>query len=182
DPHFLFNSFNTLMELIESDAGKAVDHVEKLSQFFRNILQVRDKELITVEEELRLLETYFSLEQHRFGKAIEMHIDVKESDREKRMVPLTLQMLVENALKHNVITAERPLAITIRSENGGLLARNPVRKRMTPARSTGFGLESITKRYAALSDTPIRSRLTDDHFEVEVPLIPAADESTDHRR
>ena len=182
DPHFLFNSFNTLMELIESDAGKAVDHVEKLSQFFRNILQVRDKELITVEEELRLLETYFSLEQHRFGKAIEMHIDVKESDREKRMVPLTLQMLVENALKHNVITAERPLAITVRSENGGLLVRNPVRKRMTPARSTGFGLESITKRYAALSDTPIRSRLTDDHFEVEVPLIPAADESTDHRR
>lgn len=182
DPHFLFNSFNTLVELIETDADRAVEHVEKLSLFFRNILLVRDKEMITVEEELRLLQNYFALEQHRFGDAISLTIAVDDNDMKLGIVPLTLQLLVENALKHNVATSKDPLYIEVRSHNGALVVSNPVRPRITSPRSTGFGLESIRKRYLALTDRPIRIEPGSEHFIVGVPLMILEHESTADRR
>ena len=180
DPHFLFNSFNTLMELIETDASRAMQHVDKLSLFFRNILLVRDKEVIGVEEELRLLENYFSLEQHRFGNAIEMNVDVDLHDRVRSIVPLTLQLLVENSLKHNVATISQPLRIDVRSQEGYLVVSNPVQARISAPRSTGFGLESIQKRYAALTPRPIRIERHNDRFTVWIPLL-EADESVARR-
>lgn len=171
DPHFLFNSFNALVELIESEPSKAVEHVEQLSTFFRNILQVRDQERITVEEELRLLDTYFALEQRRFGSRIALQVEVDAASRARAIVPLTLQLLVENALKHNVVIGGEPFMITIASEGDSLLVANPIRPRTTPARSTGFGLESITKRYAALTDRPIDVQASGGIFRVRIPLI-----------
>jgi len=171
DPHFLFNSFNALAELIESEPAHAVEHVEQLSTFFRNILLVRDRECITVEEELRLLKTYFALEQRRFGDAVRMEVQVGAEAMKRCIVPLTLQLLVENALKHNVITGGEPFLITIASEADELIVRNPIRERATPPRSTGFGLESISKRYAALSARPIGITTADHHFTVRIPLL-----------
>lgn len=171
DPHFLFNSFNALVELIESEPGKAVEHVEQLSTFFRNILQVRDQERITVEEELRLLATYFALEQRRFGSSIALQVDVDAASRTRAIVPLTLQLLVENALKHNVVIGAAPFMIDIASEGDSLVVTNPIRPRATPARSTGFGLESITKRYAALTSRPIEVLDGERRFRVRIPLI-----------
>ncbi len=171
DPHFLFNSFNTLVELIEDQPSKAVEHVDQLSTFFRNILLVRDKDLHTVGEELRLLETYFALEQRRFGTAIALQVDVPQSLRRMRVVPLTLQLLVENALKHNVATAEVPLVIRVGTMGDVLVVSNPIAPRLSPPHSTGFGLESILKRYAAFTDRPIDVSRTDGVFRVRIPLI-----------
>lgn len=173
DPHFLFNSFNALVELIESEPGKAVEHVEQLSVFFRNILQVRDRERITVEEELRLLDNYFALEQRRFGEAIALRREVDPEALRKGVVPLTLQLLVENALKHNVVTGGAPFVITVRIGDGAIEVRNPLRPRATAPRSTGFGLESITKRYAALTERPIAAGPADGEFIVRIPLLDA---------
>ncbi len=181
DPHFLFNSFNTLMELIETEPSRAVQHVDKLSLFFRNILLVRDKELITLDEELRLLENYFALEQHRFGKAIELDVQVDRRDREMFIVPLALQLLVENSLKHNVATQQEPLRIDVRSVAGQVIVSNPIHARITAPRSTGFGLESIRKRYAAFTHREITVNRENDRFTVHIPLI-EADESIADRR
>nr|MDQ3101101.1 histidine kinase [Bacteroidota bacterium] len=171
DPHFLFNSFNTLVELIETVPERAVEHVEKLSLFFRNILLVRDKELITVEEELRLLKNYFALEQHRFGKAIQLQITVGEEHWRSNIVPLTLQMLAENALKHNVATLQDPLLIEVTSSETELIITNKIHPRLSAPRSTAFGLDSIRKRYQALTVRPIRIDRTHDRFTVGIPLI-----------
>lgn len=171
DPHFLFNSFNALVELIEEAPVKAVEHVEQLSTFFRDILHVRERERITLEEELRLLRNYFALEQRRFGDAIDLRVEIGGEVRQRAIVPLTLQMLVENALKHNVITGGPPFIITVRAASDAVEVRNPLRPRATPPRSTGFGLDSITKRYRALTSRPIEVMRDGAEFIVRVPLI-----------
>lgn len=171
NPHFLFNSFNALVVLIESDTDKAVEHVGQLSTFFRNILQVRDKDLITVKEEIVLLLTYFALEKRRFGAAIELNVEEKVTELQALIVPLTLQILVENALKHNRIDKDRTLTISIRSGSNELIVENPIFARRSPAQSTGFGLESITKRYAAFTTRPVQVEQSSTEFVVRIPLI-----------
>lgn len=170
DPHFLFNSFNALVELIESEPDKAVGHVEQLSTFFRNILQVRDHERITLREELRLLDTYFALEKRRFGDSIALELDVDEAAMQRAIVPLTLQLLVENALKHNVV-AGGLFVIGIAAVGEEVVVNNPMRPRATPPRSTGFGLESIIKHYKALTPHPITVTAVHGNFIVRIPLI-----------
>ena len=171
DPHFLFNSFTALVELIETDPKVAVDHVDQLSIFFRNILLVRDRERISVQEEVRLLENYFDLEQRRFGAAIELDLQLGEKTMERGIVPLTLQLLVENALKHNVITGDPVFRVTVRGDGEGIVVTNEVRPRLTPPRSTGFGLHSIVARYAALSQHPVVVERSETTFTVRIPLI-----------
>lgn len=171
DPHFLFNSFNALVELIESDPPGAVQHVEQLSTFFRNILQVRDRERISMKEELLLLRNYFDLELRRFGSQISLAVDVDEAALHRTVVPLTLQMLVENALKHNVVSGIDPFVISVRADSSIIEVSNPIRARSTPPRSTGFGLESIRKRYTALTSRPIQTLREGESFIVRIPLL-----------
>ncbi|MBX2973524.1 MAG: histidine kinase [Flavobacteriales bacterium] len=171
DPHFLFNSFNTLVELIESDPDGAVAHVDQLSTFYRSILQLRDKELIPLRDELDLLRSYFILEQRRFGERIALEINVADDALDKGIVPLTLQMLVENALKHNAITGPGAFVATVRVEGDDVVVENPLKPRVTAARSTGFGLESITRRYVALTERPVQVERDGGRFVVRIPLI-----------
>jgi ligand-binding sensor domain-containing protein len=171
DPHFLFNSFNALVELIESDPDKAVGHVDQLSTFFRNILQVRDRDLVPLSEELRLLSNYFALEQRRFGPAIVLDTRIDEGLMSHAIVPLALQLLVENALKHNVVVGGEPFIIAIRSEGQALVVSNPIRPRATPSPSTGFGLDSIVQRYQVLSPRPIVIIRGASEFVVQIPLL-----------
>ena len=171
NPHFLFNSFNTLIELIEEEPDKAVEHVEDLSDLFRNILTVRDKELITLDEELDLVDTYFKLEQRRFGERIRLVTDVVEEARSLQLPPLTLQLLVENAIKHNTATDDEPLVVRVKAGNGVLEVRNADRPRSGPARSTGYGLDSIRQRYTALSERPVEVVREGGEFIVRIPLI-----------
>ena len=171
NPHFLFNSFNTLIALIEEDPPKAVRQVEDLSTFFRNILQVRDKDLIPLEDELRLLDTYFGLERRRFGDRIRLDIAVDPGVGAYSVVPLTLQLLVENALKHNSATSTAPLVVRVSRHGHVLEVRNPRRPRGSAEPSTSYGLDSIRQRYAALTDRPVEVQVESNDFVVRVPLI-----------
>lgn len=172
DPHFLFNSFNTLVELIESEPHRAVGHVDRLSDFFRSMLTLRDKELITLREELALLNTYFGLEQERFGPAVELVLELPDAVMQHRVVPLTLQLLLENALKHNAATPLHPLRVEVSLKEGMVQVSNLRSPRMTKPRSTGFGLQSIRQRYADLDPRPMQVDVTEERFTVHIPLIP----------
>ena len=171
NPHFLFNSFNTLIELIEEDGAKAVEHVSELSDFFREILQVRDKELIPVAEELRLVNTYFSLERRRFGHRIALHVAVPEGTMTTMVPPLTVQLLVENALKHNRATEQEPLVVSIVADDRSLTVSNALRPRADQPISTGFGIASIRQRFMALSEDPVQVSRDNATFAVRIPLI-----------
>ncbi len=171
NPHFLFNSFNTLIELIEDDKEKAVQHVEHLSDFFREILQVRDKELIPLREELELVDTYFLLEQRRFGDRIDLHMQVMETALNRMVPPLTVQLLVENALKHNRASQGEPLTVELVADERRLTVSNPDRPREAMAGSTGFGINSIRQRYQALTPEPVIISRANGRFSVTIPLI-----------
>ena len=171
NPHFLFNSFNTLIELIEDDPGKAVEHTQQLSDFFRDILQVREKDVIPLSEELVLLDNYFALEKRRFGDRIFMEKRIDERMLSFTLPPLTLQLLVENAIKHNAALVGDPLVVEVVATEGRITVRNPFRPRASSSRSTGFGLDSIRQRYAALSAGPVEVLNSEGVFEVRIPLI-----------
>lgn len=179
NPHFLFNSFNTLMGLIEEAPDKAVKHVEQLSDFFREILQVRDKELIPLREEMRLVDTYFLLEQHRFGDRIALRTHVTRAALDAELPPLTVQLLVENALKHNRATDDEPLVITIEASTDTLTVTNPFRPRDIAAKSTGFGIDSIRQRFAAITSKTVFIGRENDNFVARIPLITPSHEDPD---
>ncbi len=170
NPHFLFNSFNTLIAIIEEEPTLAVEYVEKMSDFYRSILQYREKELIGLDEELGLVNDYAFLLKKRYGKHLTLSVEVP--NKAIYIAPLTLQILVENAVKHNVISKSRPLMIQIcLSEDGYLLVKNNLQKKITPNRSTGFGLQSIINRYGLLSDKKVFIKETADQFIVGIPVI-----------
>ncbi|MBK0402357.1 histidine kinase [Adhaeribacter sp. BT258] len=174
NPHFLFNSFNTLIGIIEDDREAAVEYVEKLSDFFRNILVYREKDTITLAEELELVQHYYFLQQKRYGSNLALEIIVSANERELLIAPLTLQLLVENAIKHNVVSRSKPLTVQLFTEAGDyLVVRNTLQKKKMPEQSTGIGLANICKRYAILTRKPVQIIENAMVFEVKIPLISA---------
>ncbi len=170
NPHFLFNSFNTLIAIIEEEPILAVEYVEKMSDFYRSILQYREKELIGLDEELGLVQDYTFLLKKRYGEHLKLQVQIP--DKSIYIAPLTLQILVENAVKHNVISKSRPLHIQLRlSGDDYILVSNNLQKKITPNRSTGFGLQSIINRYGLLSDKKVFIEETQDAFTVGIPVI-----------
>lgn len=170
NPHFLFNSFNTLVAIIEENPDQAVRYVERLSDFYRSILQYRNKPVIPLEEEITLIKNYFYLLEERFGKNLSLDISVHE--KEAYIPPLSLQLLVENAIKHNVVSAIKPLQISIHQDHSGhLLVKNNLQLKRVKSRSTSFGLSSIIARYALLSEKKVRVDQTKQEFIVRLPLI-----------
>lgn len=172
NPHFLFNSFNTLLAIVEDDAVSAAEYVEKLSDFYRNILQYQDQKVITLKEELTLLDNYFYLLKKRHGNNLNLNIQVSPTQLKQYLPPLTLQMLVENAVKHNTVSKAKPLTILINGNfDHQLSIKNNLQLKKTPPVSTHFGLKSIHKRYELLHNKTIEIRKTATAFEVIVPLL-----------
>jgi ligand-binding sensor domain-containing protein len=173
NPHFLFNSFNTLIGLIEDDKDKAVSYVEQLSDFFRSIVNLREKDLITLQEEIELINRYIYIQQQRFGNNLVLTIDL--SDIEDYMIPpLTLQLLAENAVKHNVISKANQLTIRIFQENNRLIVSNNINKKTVHEPSTGTGLANVQNRYKIISNESILIQHTEKEFIVSLPLISKA--------
>jgi LytS/YehU family sensor histidine kinase len=170
NPHFLFNSFNTLISTIEQDPEEAVNYVERLSDYFRVVLEQRDKDVITLKEELELVENYLFLQQKRFGKNLVYNIQIKDPSLKSLVPPMTIQILIENAIKHNIISKQRPFLIEIVEENGHLLIRNNLQPKLLKEPSTGIGLENIKNRYRILFDCSIIIRETAEMFIVELPI------------
>ncbi|PWT95727.1 MAG: hypothetical protein C5B52_17270, partial [Bacteroidetes bacterium] len=174
NPHFLFNSFNTLINVIEEDPKLAVEYVETLSQFYRNMLSYRSKDLITLGEELNLLRTYIFLQQKRYGKALGFSVDVNgEEEQETYLPPLTLQLLAENAVKHNAISRETPLKFEVVASDGHLIIKNNINPKLTPERGEGVGLENIAHRYRLLTNQSVEFHVVGNEFVVTLPLLKA---------
>jgi len=175
NPHFLFNSLNTLTYLIPEDADRAVTFVQHLSRVYRYILEIRDKRLIPIREELRFLDAYVFLLQERFGENLRISVEVPESVKTHHIVPLSLQILFENAIKHNVISAAHPLhlEVYVSPEGNDLVVRNNLQRKSQVSGSTNFGLQNIKKRYAFFTQQAVRIEDDDEHFVVKIPALAA---------
>ncbi len=172
NPHFLFNSFNSLAATIEDDPKKAIEHVERLSDFFRSVLAYREKDRISVGEEVELLKNYAFLLEKRYEE--NFRLDIKMGAAAGGfLMPMTLQMLVENAVKHNVIARGRPLAVEIWTENEGrtVAVRNNFQPKIRPEASTHFGLESLRSRYELLGAGRVEVENEGGFFTVKLPIL-----------
>mgnify|MGYP006291004975 CR=1 FL=1 len=171
NPHFLFNSLNTLTYLIPEDPDKAVEFVRRLSHTYRYILEIRDKKLVTLREELEFLKAYRFLVQERFGDKLRIETDVPAGMEERHVISLALQMLLENAVKHNIISQSRPLHIHIFVDNDQLVVRNKLQPRQQSQPSTGTGLENIRHRYQFFTQKEVKVKAREGIFEVRLPLL-----------
>ncbi len=169
NPHFLFNSFNTLANLVDEDSELAIEYIEKLSDYYRSIIQLRDQKVISLKQEIELIDDYTYLLKKRFGDNITIRNQLNGVDG--FVPPLTIQMLVENAVKHNVISKRKPLTIEIFSDGEELVVENNYQPKLTIQESTNFGLQSIKNRYELLSKRTIDVIQTDKIFKVKIPII-----------
>jgi len=170
NPHFLFNSLNTLSSLIYEDAGKAAAFIRKLSDVYRYVLDNRNKELVTLQEEEAFISSFTFLLQIRFRDMIHFNFEISQAAKSKRLAPMTLQLLVENAVKHNVVSMKKPLTIIIFANEDYLKVSNNLQVKEETG-GTGVGLKNIASRYAFLTDRKVVIEKDDHHFTVKVPLI-----------
>ena len=171
DPHFLFNSLNVLTSLIEEDPQQAQRFTTALSKVYRYVLEQKNKDLVPVNEEFNFARTYIKLLAMRFEDSIVFDIPETCSIAEARIVPLSLQLLLENAVKHNVITAEKPLRIRVFEENGCLVVSNDLQEKQVMKRSSGVGLRNIQQRYSILSNRKVSINKTASEFSVKLPML-----------
>lgn len=174
-PHFLFNSLNTLVTLIHEDQHQAERFTKDLSAVYRYILQHKDKEVVDLGTELDFTQAYINLMKVRFEDSLRIIVQVAPEHHQLLIAPLTLQLLLENALKHNVASVANPLKVDIHVENGrSLVVRNTLLRKQGVVDSTGTGLANVKQRYAYLSDRPVDVIETREHFMVALPLIKLA--------
>ena len=171
NPHFLFNNLNTLVSVIPENPKLAVDFVQQLSKLYRHILEVKDDQSILLKDELDVMKAYAFLLQTRFGENLDIVIDVPEEKLNKRIVPLSLQILMENAIKHNIVSSDKPLKIEVFAQNGRLLVSNNLQKKNQVNESTGIGLDNIRNRYKLLGNGQVEVMENGSDFTVSIPLI-----------
>ncbi|UII30177.1 histidine kinase [Fulvivirga ulvae] len=173
DPHFLFNNLNILSSLIDKDKNLSKAFLDNFAEVYRTILRSKDEDLIPLDEELNFIKSYMALLKTRFEDMIIFTEDIEHKFRMKMVPPMTLQMLVENAIKHNVISERKPLHILFKNiESEYFSVSNTLNKRpeelMDSSRS---GLDNIRRRYAYFTQLDVKVIKTDTHFEVRVPLL-----------
>ncbi|MDZ4751927.1 MAG: histidine kinase [Flavobacteriales bacterium] len=171
NPHFLFNSLNTLVSIIPEDPKKSVEFVQKLSHVYRCILDLQGKTIISLEEEMECLENYRFLLETRFGESIHFDVRINEDERKKYIVPMAVQMLVENAVKHNVVSIKKPLSIGIIAEDEFIVVSNNLQKKMSGVETNGMGLKNINQRFILTFHREIDVSENELSFEVRLPLM-----------
>ena len=171
DPHFLFNSLNVLTSLIEENPNSALDFTTGLSKVYRYVLEQKNKDLVTVDEELEFAKTYMSLLKKRFEDSIIFEIPEKASNPESKVVPLSLQLLLENAVKHNMVTTQKPLHIKIYEQDGNLVVENNLQPKQIVKKSSGVGLSNIKQRYQLLTNKQVFINQQAGKFAVAIPML-----------
>lgn len=171
DPHFLFNSLNVLSSLIEENPEQAQKFTTSLSKIYRYVLEQRDKELVTVQEEINFARTYMNLLKMRFENSISFELPEHFDTNEAKVVPLSLQLLLENCIKHNIVSEQKPLHIKIFLENNELVIENNKQIKEVLRDRNGVGLQNIVNRYAIVTDR--RVSITEDEtvFKVKLPVL-----------
>jgi len=171
DPHFLFNSFNVLSGQIDEDPKKAQKLLGQISSVYRYILENRNENTNTIKEELNFAEKYLNIQQTRFEDSIELHVDLREETLVKKIPSLSLQLLLENAIKHNGFNEEEPLRISIAQENNNLVIKNNLKPRRNLVESNGLGLQNIQDRYGLLNESDFSFEDDGQSFIVKLPLL-----------
>lgn len=171
DPHFLFNSLNVLSSLIDENPKQAQKFTASMSKIYRYVLEQKDKELVTVEDEIEFAKTYCELLKTRFEDSVDFIFDVRKEDYRRYVVPLSLQLLLENCIKHNFATSSKPLIIKIFSENDTLCIENNLQVREQMKESAGIGLANIVQRYSLLTDRNVFIEKSEDYFKVKLPML-----------
>ncbi|SEB53210.1 Histidine kinase [Tenacibaculum sp. MAR_2009_124] len=171
DPHFLFNSLNVLTSLIGENPYQAEKFTTKLSKVYRYVLEQRSKELVPIQEELKFAKTYMELLQMRFEDAVKFEIPTEVSNQDLKIVPLSLQLLLENAVKHNVVSSNRPLEVRIYEEEDFLQISNNINPKEAIGKSTKVGLRNIVDRYGLITDKNVKISNNNKIFTVSLPLL-----------
>jgi len=170
-PHFLFNSLNALITLIPKDEMMAVSYTQKLANVYRRLLNSVERNTISLSEELSFLADYIFIFESRFETKMAVDMNFPDDISHQLVVPFALQMLVENAVKHNTISRDHPLTIRLFIEDEHIVVENNLRVRKNPVVSTGIGLENIINRYNLLTGKQVIILNTGTHFRVSLPLI-----------
>jgi len=171
NPHFLFNSFNTLSTLIEEDQKLAISYVENLADFYRSTLKYKDTDLISLADEKELTDNYIFLLKQRHGDGLRVNCNLENENGTYLIPPLTLQLLIENAVKHNVVSKERPLTIDVQAKDGELSVQNNLQRKIQTMNSTRMGLKNISARFEILGGKPVDVNETSDYFRVKIHLF-----------
>jgi len=171
DPHFLFNSLNVLTSLIDEDPEQAQNFTTALSKVYRYVLEQKNKDLVSVDEELQFARTYVKLLKMRFEDSIIFEMPEVSGFPEGKIVPLSLQLLLENAVKHNVVSSKRPLHIKVFEKNGTLIIQNNIQEKQVVKKSSGVGLRNIRQRYQILSNREVNINQSEGQFTVSLPIL-----------
>ena len=172
DPHFMFNSLNTLSYLIEHDQDKALLFNESLSDVYRYILMNKQKELVTLKDEIEFVNSYFALIRIRFGLGVNLRVAVSTKDESRLMAPISLQLLLENAVKHNEFDEQHPLQIEITCSDGWVEVSNNLQLKKAK-NSAKIGLRNLKERYKLLTGKEVLVEQSKDHFRVRLPYFAA---------
>lgn len=180
NPHFLFNSFNVLTNLVFEDQNTAAKFIKKLSEVYRYVLDSREKEIVPLDEEIDFVKSYVFLQKIRHSEGLNVKLELPETTI-FGIAPLALQMLIENAIKHNIVSEESPLSISVKIEGDFLLISNTLQKKnILDEDSSGIGIENIKSRYKYLSDKSVKVSQENDEFKVQIPLINLNNENTNN--
>ncbi|MGN6341428.1 MAG: sensor histidine kinase [Flavisolibacter sp.] len=172
NPHFLFNSLGSLSSLIEENPKEARTFVNEMASVYRYLLQSNEKGLVTLQEEIEFIEAYTGMLTKRFPEGLQVSININDEDRQKMLPPLTLQLLLENAVKHNAVLASKPLHVQINSEGRNILkVCNNLQPKTSPVQSNRMGLHNIITKYKLLNKPGVSITKTDESFCILLPLI-----------
>ena len=171
DPHFLFNSLNVLSSLIEENPENAQRFTTSLSKIYRYVLEQKDKELVSVDEELAFAKTYMNLLKMRFENSLFYDLPATAINPEAKVVPLSLQLLLENTVKHNVVSEQRPLHIRIYVEGDYLAVQNDYQKKEVLQERQGVGLQNIINRYGIITKRKVLIAQNEKTFTVKIPIL-----------
>ncbi|MEO8237200.1 MAG: histidine kinase [Flavobacterium sp.] len=171
DPHFLFNSLNVLSSLIEENPDNAQRFTTSLSKIYRYVLEQKDKELVSIEEELSFAKTYMNLLKMRFENSLFYELPTTDINPDAKVVPLSLQLLLENTVKHNVVSEQKPLHIKIFIDGDCLAIQNNFQKKEVLQDRQGVGLQNIVNRYGIVTDRKVMIEQNEQNFTVKIPIL-----------
>ncbi|MDC6364718.1 MULTISPECIES: sensor histidine kinase [Flavobacteriaceae] len=180
-PHFFFNTLNTLRDIIDQNTKEeAKEFVNRLSEVYRFILESGNANLIALRDELKFSQAYIHIQKERFGENLQVNWKVPEDVKDQLIIPMSLQLLLENAVKHNVISKAKPLSVFVKVENGQLVVNNKIQPKSTQLPTTKLGLKNIERRYALISEQEVIINNKNGHFEVRLPLLHVSDQKHTH--
>lgn len=171
NPHFLFNNFSTLASLIEENPQLAVEYVQRLSTIYRHILKEDEQNIVPLRDELGFIKSYLFLYKTRYQDSLQVTIDIPDSTLNKGIATATMQLLIENAIKHNSISRLKPLKIEVFVQDDAIIIKNNINPLIKPVESSGIGLKNISERYMLLNKKDITITHTGDMFLVKIPLL-----------